>query len=255
MSGPSTGSTGRRVVVLGGTSEIALECVRELQRRAPREVALVGRDLAALRSAAEGLREVGVTRVIEVELDALELERHEQAIAGAFEELGGADVVIVAVGVLGERGGMPADVSAAVSVLQVNTVGTGSLLLHAAGLLQKAGGGTLVVLSSVAAERPRRANAVYGASKAALDSLAQGLGDDLYEQGVRVLVVRPGFVRTRMTSGLKPAPMSTTPAVVAQAVADGLEKGAHTVWVPSKLRAAMLLTKMLPRPIFRRIKQ
>ncbi len=241
--------------MLGGTSEIALACVRELQRHAPREVALVGRDAEGLASAAESLRSAGVQRVLELQLDALEVQRHEEVIGQGFEELGGVDIVILAVGALGERGGMPSDIAGAVELLQVNVVGTGSLLMHAARRLREAGGGALVVLSSVAAERPRRANAVYGASKAGLDSLAQSLGDDLYEDGVRVLVVRPGFVRTRMTRGLDPAPLATTPEAVASAVREGLERGAHTVWVPRALQAPMLLTKMLPRSIFRRIKQ
>ncbi len=255
MSAPSSSSTGRRVILLGGTSEIGLACVRALQREAPREVVLVGRDPDALKGAGEGLRAAGVARVIELELDALALERHAQVVDQAFDELGGGDIVILAVGVLGARGGLPDDIAAALEVLQVNAVGAGSLLMHAARRLREQGSGALVVLSSVAAERPRRANAVYGASKAALDSLAQSIGDDLFERGVRVLVVRPGFVRTRMTDGLDPAPMSTTPEAVADAVRDGLAGGSHTVWVPRVLRAPMLLTKMLPRPIFRKIKQ
>jgi decaprenylphospho-beta-D-erythro-pentofuranosid-2-ulose 2-reductase len=137
----------------------------------------------------------------------------------------------------------------------VNAVGAGSLLIEAARRLQEQGGGQVVVLSSVAAERPRRGNAVYGASKAALDALAQALGDDLREHGVRVLVVRPGFVHTRMTEGLAPAPLSTTPEAVALAVVDGLDGKAHTVWAPRALRWLMLVVRMLPRPIVRRMKQ
>jgi decaprenylphospho-beta-D-erythro-pentofuranosid-2-ulose 2-reductase len=251
----SQGSSGRRVVVLGGTSEIALECVRALQAQEPREVALLGRDLTALGFSAERLRAGGVSRVVEMHLEALDLESHEGILREAFAQLGGADIVILAVGVLGERGGLPDEMGDAVEVLQVNAVGAGSLLLQAAKGLRDRGGGVLVVLSSVAAERPRRANAVYGASKAALDSVAQAVGDDLHEEGVRVLVVRPGFVRTRMTAGLAPAPMATTPEAVAEVVLKGLQGGADTVWAPSTLRWVMLVMRMVPRRIFRRIKQ
>lgn len=244
-----------RVIVLGGTSEIALAIVRELQRRGPREVALLGRDTTALDAAADALRADGSTRVITLALDALETGGHEDALARAFDELGGADVVILAVGVLGERGGLPDDLAAASQVMQVNAVGAGSLLIAAARRLRDGGGGTLVVLSSVAAERPRRANAVYGASKAALDSLAQSLGDDLHDDGVRVLVVRPGFVRTRMTRGLEPAPLSTDPDTVARITADGIDSGARVVWAPRALRWLMLVVRMLPAPIFRRLRQ
>jgi decaprenylphospho-beta-D-erythro-pentofuranosid-2-ulose 2-reductase len=243
------------VVVLGGTSEIALATVRELQSRSPREVALVGRDVEALAGAAKALQEAGCPQVATVELDALDLGRHTEAVGEAFERLGGADIVIVAVGLLGERGGMPSDIAGAVEVLQVNTVAAGSLLIESARRLLEAGGGQLVVLSSVAAERPRRGNAVYGASKAALDALAQALGDDLRERGVRVLVVRPGFVHTRMTEGLEPAPLSTTPEAVAKVVVEGLDGSAHTVWAPHALRWLMLVVRMLPRTIVRRMRR
>jgi decaprenylphospho-beta-D-erythro-pentofuranosid-2-ulose 2-reductase len=255
VSGADTGSAGRRVVVLGGTSEIALAIVRELQGRAPREVALVGRDPDALARVAEDLTGAGCERALTFELDAQDLNRHEQVIGEAFDELGGADIVILAVGVLGERGGLPDNVSGALEVLQVNMVGAGSLLIHSARRLREQGAGTLVVLSSVAGERPRGANVIYGASKAGLDALAQGLGDALHDQGVRVLVVRPGFVHTRMTRGLQPAPLSTTPQALAHVVVNGLDHHSHTVWAPSPIRWLMIALRMLPRPLFRRLKQ
>jgi len=255
VSGARAGSAGRRVIVLGGSSEIALAIVRELQRRAPREVVLAGRDPSALRGAAEELGAAGCARVSTLELDALDTDRHAQSIERAFGELRGADIVILAVGVLGQRGGLPTDVAGAIEVMRVNMVGAGSLLIHAARCLRDGGGGALVVLSSVAAQRPRRANAVYGASKAGLDALAQGLGDALHEQDVRILVVRPGFVRTRMTRGLDPAPLATTPEAVAEVVLHGLDSGASTVWAPRALRWLMLGMSMLPRPIFRRIER
>jgi decaprenylphospho-beta-D-erythro-pentofuranosid-2-ulose 2-reductase len=255
MSSASAGSTGRRVIVLGGYSEIALATVRELQVRSPREVVLVGRNHDALARAAEDLRLAGSPRVVTLELDALDTERHAEVVGVAFDALGGGDIVILAVGVLGERGGLPADAPGAVGVLRTNVVAAGSLLMHAARRLRDGGGGTLVVLSSVAAERPRRGNVVYGASKAGLDALAQGLGDALHEQGVRMLVVRPGFVHTRMTHGLPPAPLSTTPDAVARVIVGGLDRRAPTVWAPPALRWLMILVRMLPRSLFRRIEQ
>lgn len=252
---PGRGCDGRRVLVLGGSSEIALALVRKLQERSPRDVALLGRDLNALSSVAEELRTVGCPRVMTVELDVLDLDQHEQALGRAVEELGGVDIVILAVGVLGVRGGLPADLAEAENVMQVNLVGAGSLLMRVASRLRDQGSGTIVVLSSIAAERPRRANVVYGASKAALDSLAQGLADDLHDRGVRVLVVRPGFVATKMTHGLEPAPLATTPQVVADVVIEGLERGSSTVWAPRSLRWLALAMRLIPRPLFRRIKR
>jgi decaprenylphospho-beta-D-erythro-pentofuranosid-2-ulose 2-reductase len=255
VSATGVASSARRVIVFGGSSEIALAIVRELQSRAPREVALLGRDPGALARSADQLRAAGCERVLTLGLDALDTASHEEIVAHAFTELGGADIVVLAVGVLGERGGLPADITGAVEVLQVNLVGAGSLLLHAARRMSESGAGSLVVLSSVAAERPRRANVVYGASKAGLDALATGLGDALEQDGVRVLVVRPGFVHTRMTSGLAPAPLACSPQAVAAVVADGLEHSSRTVWAPRPLRWLMLLVRMLPGPIFRRMRQ
>jgi decaprenylphospho-beta-D-erythro-pentofuranosid-2-ulose 2-reductase len=255
LSGAGTTRAGRRVLVLGGTSEIALAIVRELQSRLPRQVMLAGRDAAGLERAAEELRAAGCSPVYTGTIDALHTAEHAGEIAAAFDRLAGADIVILAVGVLGERGGLPSDIPAAVELLQANTVGAGSMLLHSADRLRRDGGGSIVVLSSVAAERPRRANAVYGASKAGLDSLAQGLGDELGEDGVRILVVRPGFVKTRMTEGLDPAPLATTPEGVARVTVQALDGVAPTVWAPAALRWVMLVLRLLPRPIFRRLKQ
>jgi len=243
----------RRVVVIGGTSEIALAIVGAMAKRAPLEVALLGRDVAGLARAAENLRRGGCAQVSAVEVEAGATGQHEGAVDAAFERLGGADLVIVAIGVLGERGGLPSSMPAAVSVLATNFVGAGSLLLWAARRLAAQGSGTLVVLSSVAGERVRAANVVYGASKAGLDGLALGLGDALHDRGVRVMVVRPGFVHTRMTRGLASTPLASMPDDVARAVLRGLDKGATVVWAPAALRWVMLVLRALPRSIVRRL--
>jgi decaprenylphospho-beta-D-erythro-pentofuranosid-2-ulose 2-reductase len=255
VSPAAPGLDGRRVVVAGGTSEIALAIVRALQERSPREVALLGRDLDALERACEELRAQGAPRALALRLEAAEVAEHGAVVRTAIERLGGADVAIVAVGVLEEQAASPDDVAAALRVLRVNLLGAGSLVLHLARALREGGGGALVVLSSVAAERARRANPVYGASKAGLDALAQGLGDALREEGVHILVVRPGFVHTRMTSGLAPAPFATRADAVAAVVVSGLERGAHTVWAPRALRWVMLAVRLLPRALMRRIRR
>ena len=243
----------RRVLVIGGSSEIAEAIAAELIGEGAREIVLAGRDAAALGRAGEELRAKGAERVETVILDAARTFGHGTALREAFETLGAVDVAILAVGVLGDRGGLPEDIPAAVELLRVNTVGAGSLLMETARLLREQGSGTIVVLSSVAAERPRAANAVYCASKAGLDALAQALDDELRKEGVRVMLVRPGFVRTRMTAGLPEAPFATSAQTVAQETVRGLRRGAHTVWAPARLRWVMIATRMLPRNVFRRI--
>ena len=114
--------------------------------------------------------------------------------------------------------------------------------------LRAQGHGTLVVLSSVAGERARKANYIYGSAKAGLDAFAQGLADDLQGSGAKVLVVRPGFVESKMTQGLKPAPFATTPDAVADAVAAGLQRSATTIWVPGTLRYVFSALRHVPGP-------
>ena len=242
----------RGVMVIGGSSEIAGAILDELPPIPGREVALLGRDSAALSAAAERLSARGIPAHL-IAVDARQTASHRAAIDRAGELLGTVDLVILAVGVLGERGAFPDDIVAAAEVLQVNTAGAGSLLLESARLMRGQGHGTIVVLSSVAAQRARAANAVYCASKAGLDSLAEGLGDALIPHGVNVLVVRPGFVRTRMTEGLPVPPMACDPQTVARATVRGLERGAENVWAPGRLRWLMLVIRLLPRPLMRRL--
>lgn len=242
-----------RVLLLGGTSEIGLAIVRRLAHDGPVSVCLLGRDRVRLQEAAAGLQRDGVADAEVQMADAGDLAGHAAAIDGAIGALGGCDIAVLAVGVLGAQQGLDADPDTAAEVMQVNFVGAGSLLLHCLRCLRERGRGTLVVLSSVAGERVRASNAVYGAAKAGIDGLAQGLADGLAGSGVRVLVVRPGFVRDRMTSHLKPAPMAVTPAEVADATVRALTGRAHTVWVPARLRYVFAVLRHVPRPLFRRL--
>src|SRR6201999_2298980 len=113
-----------------------------------------------------------------------------------------------------------------------NFTGHVTTVLAAAERMRGQRHGTIVILSSIAAVRPRKANFVYGASKAGLDAFGRGLADALHGSGVRVVLVRPGFVTGRMTAGMPTAPLSTTPATVGAAVAKGLAGGATAIWVP-----------------------
>ena len=238
----------RRVLLIGGTSEIGLAIVRRLAGEGPVRPFLLGRDREAL---AQVAAEFAGAEFDVVDADAL--DSHEAAIAQAFDRFAGCDVVVLAVGVLGAQAGLDAGRDESLRVLRVNFLGGGSLLLAALDALRRQGRGVLVVLSSVAAERPRAGNAIYGAAKAGLDSLAQGLADSLAGSGVRVLVVRPGFVRTRMTAGLKAAPFAVSAEEVAEATARGLAGDAHTIWVPRALRYVFAVLRHLPRPIYRRL--
>jgi decaprenylphospho-beta-D-erythro-pentofuranosid-2-ulose 2-reductase len=214
---------------------------------------LIGRDRERL---TEALAELERSGSAGGELDVLvadDLDNHQQVIGRAFETTGGFDTVVLAVGVLGGQAGLEADRAEALEVMQTNFIGSGALLLECLGRLREQGSGTLIVLSTVAVERPRASNAIYGAAKAGLDALAQGLADATAGSGVRVLVVRPGFVSTKMTAGLKPTPMATTAEAVAEATVRALDGDAHTVWVPGRLRLVFAALRHLPRSVFRRL--
>ncbi|MFJ6695938.1 decaprenylphospho-beta-D-erythro-pentofuranosid-2-ulose 2-reductase [Streptomyces sp. NPDC091272] len=243
--------TPQSLLVLGGTSEIGLATARRLVARRTRTVWLAGRPSPALDAAAAQLRGLGA-EVRTVAFDALDSASHEEALGKVFTE-GDIDMVLMAFGVLGDQSHDEAEPMAAVRVAQTNYTGSVSAGLVCANALQGQGHGSLVVLSSVAGERARRANFIYGSSKAGLDAFTQGLGDALHGTGVHVMVVRPGFVRTKMTRGLEEAPLATTPQAVAVAIEAGLRRRAEVVWVPGALRAVMSALRHVPRPLFRRL--
>jgi decaprenylphospho-beta-D-erythro-pentofuranosid-2-ulose 2-reductase len=239
------------LLVLGGTSEIALATARRLIARRTRTVWLAGRPTPALEAAASELRALGAD-VRTVAFDALEPDSHESVLGKVFAE-GDIDMVLLAFGILGDQAHDERETAGAVRVAQTNYTGAVSAGLVSARALQAQGHGSLVVLSSVAGERARRANFIYGSSKAGLDVFTQGLGDALHGTGVHVMVVRPGFVRSRMTAGLPEAPLATTPEAVATAIELGLRRRSETVWVPGSLRAVMSALRHVPRAVFRRL--
>ncbi|WP_328917948.1 MULTISPECIES: decaprenylphospho-beta-D-erythro-pentofuranosid-2-ulose 2-reductase [unclassified Streptomyces] len=239
------------LLVLGGTSEIGLATARRLVARRARRVYLAGRPSPALEAAAEELRGLGAEAYV-VAFDALDPGAHEEILGKVFAD-GDIDVVLLAFGVLGDQARDEREPLAAVRVAQTNYTGAVSAALVCGTALQRQGHGSLVVLSSVAGERARRANFIYGSSKAGLDAFTQGLGDALHGCGVHVMAVRPGFVRTKMTAGLPAAPLATTAEAVAEAIEGGLRRRAEIIWVPGALRVVMSTMRHLPRAAFRRL--
>ncbi|MFF9568113.1 SDR family NAD(P)-dependent oxidoreductase [Streptomyces sp. NPDC014685] len=275
------------LLVLGGTSEIALATARRLIALRTRTVRLAGRPSPALDAAAAELRARGAD-VRTVDFDALDSESHEAVLGEVFAE-GDIDMVLLAFGIAGDQERDEEEPLSAVRVVRTNYTGAVSAGLVCAGALQAQGHGSLVVLSSVAGERVRRADFIYGSSKAGLDTFAQGLGDALHDTGVHVMVVRPGVVRpgaapddatetagageaagtpwigaprveaarlaaARFASAPLEAPsLTTTPDAIAEAIVTGLRRRSETVWVPGSLRAVMSALRHVPRPLFRRL--
>ncbi len=239
------------VVVFGGRSEIGVELALRLAPGAT--VVLAARGADRLTEQVAALRATGAAAVHTVEFDADDLGSHAPLVAALIAQHGPIGTAVLAFGILGEQRRAESDAAHAVSIVHTDYVAQVSLLTELAQAMRTAGRGTLVVFSSIAGVRVRRANYVYGSAKAGLDGFAAGLTDALAGSGVRVLTVRPGFVIGRMTAGMTPAPLSSTPAQVAAATARALAGRRATVWVPWALQPLAVVLRVLPRPIWRRM--
>ncbi len=239
-----------RILLLGGTSEIGLAILAALKVPASAEVILAGRDEQRLAAAGKALP----CKVTTLPFDASDTGSHPALIEGVFAG-GPVDLVISAAGVLTPQDELDRDPLLAGQLTAANFTGHVTTVLAAAQRMRGQRHGTIVILSSIAAVRPRKANFVYGAAKAGLDAFGRGLADALHGTGVRVVLVRPGFVIGRMTAGLPAAPMSSTPEQVGAAVAAGLRGGATTIWVPGSLRVMAVALRLIPRPAWRRIRR
>lgn len=242
------------LLVLGGSSDIGAAIAGRLVEGGCRTVVLAGRRPDAMAGVADRLR-AGGAEVETVPWDATDIGGHADTIKAAWDAVPGGDVdcVVMAAGLLGRQEHLEEDPAAAADLITTNFSGPAATLLHVARRMREQGHGAIVVLSSVAGERARRSNFVYGSSKAGLDAFTQGLADALVGSGVRVLVVRPGFVHSAMTEGQDPAPLATTPAAVADAVVGALASGREVVWVPGTLRPLMTALRHLPRPAWRKV--
>lgn len=247
----TAGSGGGVVVIFGGRSEIGVELGARLAAGAT--VVLAARGADRLVDEAAVVRAAAAAAVQAREFDADDLASHAALIAEIEAEHGPIGTAVLAFGILGDQARAEADAAHAVAVVHTDYVAQVNLLTLLTQRMTAAGRGRLVVFSSIAGARARRANYVYGSAKAGLDAFACGLADALPGTGVHLLIVRPGFVIGRMTAGMDPAPLSSTPQQVADATARALKRGKGAVWVPWGIRPLIFATRFVPRPIWRRM--
>jgi decaprenylphospho-beta-D-erythro-pentofuranosid-2-ulose 2-reductase len=240
-------------VVIGGTSDIGRSILRALVARRLRRVVLAGRDEKGLRAVGDELLAVGATSVDTAFCDVNDTTAHAALARDTAAGLGQIDLVLVTAATLGDQAHDETDPVATARVLDTNFSGPAAALVAFAAVLRAQGHGRIVVLSSVAGVRVRRANFVYGSSKAGLDAFALALGESLRGSGVSVLVVRPGWVSTRMTAGLSPGPLATTADAVATDVVAAMGKGATVVWSPAPLKWIFSILRFLPAALWRRM--
>jgi decaprenylphospho-beta-D-erythro-pentofuranosid-2-ulose 2-reductase len=244
----------RSVVVLGGSSEIAGALVDRLVADRCRIVVLAGRDPDALARAATRATTSGAELAKVVVFDALDTEGTEAAIAACFDAVGDTvDLVLVTLGLLGDAAEDVTEANRIAENIAVNFAWPAVALGSIAQRLRGQGYGRIIVFSSVAGVRIRESNFIYGSAKSGLDGYALGLAETLRGSGVHLQVVRPGFVRTKMTAGLRPAPFAVDTEMVATAVIRGIERNQPVIWVPSTLRWVFLVLRHLPQQVWRRL--
>ena len=241
----------RVVVIFGGRSEIGGEIAVRLA--AGHVVVLAARRAEQLDDEVAAVRAAGAVAVHTVEFDADDVAGHTGLVEAIEADHGPIDTAVLAFGVLGDQDRAETDPAHAVAVVHTDYLAQVSLLTVLARRMRATGRGRLVVFSSIAGARVRRANYVYGSAKAGLDGFACGLADALHGTGVQLLIVRPGFVIGRMTEGMDPAPFSSTPAQVAEATVAALCRDRSAVWVPWVIRPMIFVTRFVPRAIWRRM--
>jgi decaprenylphospho-beta-D-erythro-pentofuranosid-2-ulose 2-reductase len=239
------------LLLLGGTSDIALAVARDYARTGSPYVVLAARPGARRDAAVAELAGLGLG-VEAVDFEAEATDTHADLIEG-IARVRDFDVAVVAFGVLGDEEQAWQDHDAAVHLATINYVAPVSVGVCLADVVKRQGHGVIVALSSVAGERVRRSNFVYGSSKAGMDGFYLGLGEALRGTGARVLVVRPGFVHTKMTEGRDAAPLSVTAEDVAAAVTKAVAGGDDLIWVPGAMRGVMSGLRHVPRALFRRL--
>ena len=244
----------QNIVLFGGTSDIGQAILQRIVQPGVARLVLVSRDIEAANSASNALVESHPDlEVHHVRFDAADAGAMPHVVAEVAEAIGDIDVAVIAQGALNEDVDYYSDPSLLVSVANVNFTATMTLMYALAGRMRSQGYGKIVLLSSVAGERVRRGNPVYGATKAGIDGFALALDHELDGSGASVLVVRPGFVTTKMTTGMKKAPFSTDAESVAKIVERGINSNKTIVWAPSVLQWMFLVLKNLPLVVWRRL--
>ena len=247
-----TASAPLRAAIFGATSGIAASVARRLAAEGNR-IVLVGRDAEALAASASDLRVRGATGVVEIVGDFSALETLEDIAERAWSAFSGIDMALIAYGSLPDQAGLEADPLSVVPMLALNFVSPAMLALHLARRFEAQGSGILAVITSVAGDRGRKSNYLYGAAKGGLQRLLEGLRHRLHGAGVQVLDIRPGFVATRMTEHLpQSGPLWAEPDRVAADIVRALHRRRAVLYTPWFWRVILAIVRALPRAVFHR---
>ncbi|MDJ0836214.1 MAG: SDR family oxidoreductase [Acidobacteriota bacterium] len=242
------------IMIIGATSGIAQAAARLLAKQGAR-LFLVARNGEALNAVAEDLRTHGAAAVGSRVMDLNDTAGHGDLVQQANDFLDGKmDTALIAHGSLGDQKVGETDWQTAQAEFQTNFLSAASLLTHLANRFEAAGKGCIAVISSVAGDRGRQSNYIYGAGKAAVSVFAEGLRNRLYHKGVHVVTIKPGFVATPMTAHLKQGPLFASPETVAKGILKAIAKRKNVVYLPWFWRYIMLVVKLMPEFIFKKLK-
>lgn len=242
----------RKILIIGATSAIAQATARRFAAAGDR-LFLVARDAERLQAVADDLTARGAERVASAEMDALDESLHGPIIEQAATALDGLDTVLIAHGTLPDQSACAASFEQTRAALETNLLSVISLLTILANRFESQGRGCIVVISSVAGDRGRQSNYVYGTAKGALTIFLQGLRNRLYRSGVRVITIKPGFVDTPMTASFKKGLLWASPDTIAHGIVNSIDSSAGVVYLPWFWRYIMLIIKAIPEVIFRRL--
>ncbi len=242
----------KNILIIGATSAIAVASARQWAAQGARFF-LVARNGERLKQVADDLRARGAPLAATYELDINSLDQHSAMLDRCTTELGSLDIVLVAPGTLPDHVACQTDAMVAVREFNTNAVSVIALLTPIATLLEAQRHGALAVISSVAGDRGRPSNYLYGSAKAALSAFCEGLNARLFKAGVHVLTIKPGFVATPMTADLKlPGPLVATPEKVASDIVRAIEKRKNVLYTPWFWSIIMLIIRSVPKFLFKR---
>lgn len=244
----------KNILVAGATSLIAQETIRFFAAKERASFLLVGRNPEKLRLLADDLRTRGATRVECLTGDLCDEAFHKTMVDTATATLGRLDLAYIAWGDLPKEEVAQSDYEATKAIFHTNFLSIVSLLIRLAKVFEQQKQGTIAVISSVAGDRGRQSNFVYGSTKAALSAYLQGFRNRLYRFGVTVITIKPGVIRTPMTAHIKHGPLSGDPKHTGESIYHGILKGRDVIYVPWYWRIIMSIVCAIPETIFKRLK-
>ena len=243
----------RHILIVGATSAIAEATARRFAHDGDR-LYLVARNQGRLSSVASNLKTRGATQVETKVLDANDTAKHAELVSQVEAAMGGLDIIFIAHGTLSDQKACEASFDETLKELQTNCLSVISLLTHVANRFEEQKRGTIVVISSVAGDRGRQSNYVYGTAKAAVSTFLQGLRNRLYRSGVTVITIKPGFVDTPMTKGIRKGILWASPEETGGDIYRAIKRKHGVVYTPRFWRLIMALIRIIPETFFKKMK-